>query len=88
MCFPLPPMALLPRSDGATAGLSQAKCQGLSGTAHVLPIGAWWAGPPSWVQVPLDSLASTCTAASRCPKLHGNHELLVPEHRRLGVQTV
>lgn len=51
------------------------------------PQPGWQGGLPSRLQIPLDLLASLHTTISQCPKLHGNCELLGPEHRSLGVQT-
>lgn len=90
--FSAPPQGPAPqRGDGATASLSQAGEPGQEpGPLRPGQCAACWGlagGPPSWLQIPLDSLASTCTAASQYPKLHGNRELLVSEHQSLGVQT-
>lgn len=66
------PQGLAPQSsDSATANLSQAgewiRCQGLSGVTSVPPAGAYMGRPPSWLQVPLDSLASTSIGAHTAP---------------------
>lgn len=46
---------------------SWTRCQGLSGVTSVLPAGAYMSRPPSCLQVPLGSLASTSTVAHTDP---------------------
>lgn len=72
MCFSLSLRALLPKAvtvrQQTSARLeSWTRCQGLSGVTSVPPAGAYMGRAPSWLQVPLDSLASTSTGAHTAP---------------------